>query len=121
MKLGHKINHDWDRHVRPMTEDYQHEVDVATGRLEARYREAQARVASAERRLRKLEAERAKLAGKVATARQASRLAVARELYQMRTAELEELHRLLVASPASVNHRGSKRTHAPVPRPTYPF
>jgi hypothetical protein len=96
-------------HVPPSAEvdpAYQAEVDRATQAGEREFAARQARLARAEARLAAARREHGNAARK-----RAARLAA---LVELRRAELEDYRRLLVASPASAAHRGTK-SFRPVP------
>lgn len=111
MKIRHKVNPNWTRPSEPITEGYQREIDESTAKLERRHRHAIAGLARAERMV----ADAEEIGSKKARNRA---LRVANELVELRREELQELHRMVVSIPVSLQHRGTDGyRHVPPSKP----
>lgn len=106
MKIVHRVP-PLEPRSAVVSSEYQAEVDRHTAKAEARYRAACRRVDRAEARLARLQAKR----GTPPLARQ---IAEAAALVELRQRELDALHSLMQAAPASAVHRGRK-SFRPVP------
>lgn len=93
----------------PVDAAYQAEVDTCTERGEREYQRLQARLARAESRLTRAQAQ-------ATTRRDRKQVATLIALVEIRRAELADYERLMVAVPASAQHRGTK-SFRPVPEP----
>lgn len=105
MKIRHRVP---SAECRPavVSDEYEAEVARATQSAERRYRQAQQRLAAAERRLEKVRSTTRPVPGDIA---------VATALVELRRQELDELARMMQSAPATAVHRGT-RSFGPVPR-----
>lgn len=95
----------------PITSEYQDELDRTAAKAEAAYNRALKRLEAAEARL-------AKAQEKKAAPRQHKRqIAELEAMVELRRIELQNLHLLMTASPASSMHRGTAGGHRHVPSP----
>lgn len=100
----------WYRPRQPeLSAQYQREVDRSTEKLEREFARAEKRVQQAEARLGK-----AKTDVRVKTKRHV--IAELEAALEIRRDELEGYRRMMVAVPASAEHRGTK-SYRPVPNP----
>lgn len=114
MKIRHRVPVDKIPTSDPVTPEYEAEVEQATSRAERRYRQAANRLRRDEEKLARLRAEEENSRSR-RTRRQW--IAELEALVELRRIELDKLHRLLVASPASSQHRGTQAGHRHVPPP----
>jgi hypothetical protein len=110
MKIKHRVPAHLLPASDPVTPEYQAEVDRSTAKAEAAYRRAEQRLEREEARL-----ERAR--GKAKTKRQLHDVKVLEALVELRRTELQKLHMMMVASPASSQHRGTHAGHRHIPSP----
>lgn len=111
MKIKHRVPVALLATSDPITADYQAELDRAAAKAEAAYNRAVKRLEAAELRL-------AKAQRKQAAPRQHKRqIAELEAMVELRRQELLDLHRTMVASPASSMHRGTDGGHRHVPSP----
>lgn len=110
MKITHRVPTTTPKSA-VVDDRYQAEVDRATDSAEKRHQDAQKRLLAAERRRDRLQ--RAEVA-RSDRRKHAEQLKLAVALVEMRRAELEQIERMMQASPASLMHRG-KGWHRPVP------
>jgi multidrug efflux pump subunit AcrA (membrane-fusion protein) len=109
MRLRHRIPTDQFERSDPITPAYQREIDETMRRAQTAYDQAERRLQRDERRLEK--ARQAK-----PTRRQERQIKELVALVELRREELKRWHQMLVHSPQSAQHRGS-RSYRPVPSP----
>lgn len=109
MKIKHRIPVNRLRQSDPVSDEYQAEVDLHTNRAVVAYERAQRRIAQDEKRL-------ARLARMPQTRSRKRRIAELDALIELRRLDLDKLHRLMVVSAQSAQHRG-RRGHRHVPSP----
>ncbi len=102
MRITHRVRLPREPKPVEITPEYQAEVDRSTEKLERRYRLAQRAVEAARSRKERAESivGHAKLRRKSITEAEA--------VLEARLAELADLERMMQASPASAQHRGTK-------------
>lgn len=105
MKLSHNAHGSWQRPSAAVDDAYEAEVQRSTAKGERLYRLAQKRLAAAEARLARAQAQ-PRIKKHV--------LAELAATVEIRRAELDELRRMMTSSPASAQHRGHD-SYRPVP------
>lgn len=98
MKIKHRVPVHLLGKSDPITPEYQAEVDKTVARAEAAHRRAMKRLRSAEKRLTQARESQSKR----------HHIATLEALVELRRVELEQLHRLMVATGAPSTSRGTK-------------
>lgn len=111
MKIKHRIPVALLAKSDPITPEYQAELDRTAAKAEAAYNRALKRLQAAEQRLARAQSKRA------APRQHKRQIAELEAIVELRRQELLDLHRLIVASPASSMHRGTDGGHRHIPSP----
>jgi hypothetical protein len=101
MKIRHNPNPGWVRPSAQLSQSYENEVRRSTEKLERQHAAAMRRLEQAENRL-------ARARRKPGAKSRARQLMEMEAVVELRRAELERYRRLMVAVPASAEHRGTK-------------
>lgn len=115
MKIRHKVPAHLLARSDPITPEYQAEIDRTMAHAEANWNRAQKRLESAQRRLARAQRRVAK-EGKP----RANEIAHLEAVVELRRVQMEQTHRLMVATGAPATSRGVK-SFRPVPRPGGPL
>jgi hypothetical protein len=113
VKIRHHVPVEQVMRPDPVSPEYQAEVDRSTAKAEREYRRAQRELARVERRL---EQERSRGRGRPGP-RKRRYIAELEAEVELRRTRLLELHRMMLASPQSAQHRGTRDPHRHVPTP----